>query len=241
MRLIDTSFDDPAMNLALDELLLDSVEAGEVPDTIRFWESPQTFVVLGTAQVLRDEVQEAHCRSDGVPILRRCSAGGCVLQGPGCLNYTLALSIANFPEVASLHESYRFILGRLVEVFAARGVTLTIEGISDLALGGRKVSGNAQRRRRRAILHHGTLLYRTNVDAMRRYLREPQVRPEYRGARAHDEFTTAIPMPPASLREAVRAAFPADGGADERSHEELERCRVLVREKYGARAWNCRR
>lgn len=241
MRLIDASFDEPALNLALDEVLLDAVESDTSPDTLRLWESPAAFVVLGTAQVLHDEVHEAHCQSDGVPILRRCSAGGCVLQGPGCLNYSLALNITRIPEVASLHESYRFILGRLVESFAARGVALTIEGISDLALDGRKVSGSAQRRRRKAILHHGTLLHRPNLDGMRRYLREPQVRPEYRNTRTHAEFITAIPMPPAALRESVRAAFSVDNGPDSPSREELDRCHKLVREKYGLSAWNYRR
>ena len=95
MRLIDLSFDDPAQNLALDEALLDAAEEGRSGDTLRFWESPSTFVVLGTAQVFAIEVHEAACRRDGVPVLRRCSAGGCVLQGPGSLNYSLVLCLEN--------------------------------------------------------------------------------------------------------------------------------------------------
>lgn len=241
MRLIDASFDEPALNLALDEVLLDSAESDTMPGTLRFWESPVAFVVLGTGQVLGDEVHETRCASDGVPVLRRCSAGGCVLQGPGCLNYVLALNVARFPEVASLHESYRFILGRLVNAFAVRGIAFTMEGISDLAVGGRKVSGSAQRRRRKAILHHGTLLYRPNLDGMHRYLREPEMRPAYRGTRTHAEFITSIPMSPAALREVVRTAFPGDNGPQDPSPDELDRCRGLVHSKYGLASWNYRR
>ena len=71
MRLIHYSHSDPATNLALEESILDAVEQGHQPDTLRFWECPTRFVVLGTGQALAEEVHEDHCQADGVPILRR--------------------------------------------------------------------------------------------------------------------------------------------------------------------------
>jgi lipoate-protein ligase A len=240
MRLIDYSHPDPATNLALEEVLLDEVEQGRQPDTLRFWESPVPFVVLGTAQVLAEEANEAHCLADGVPIMRRCTAGGCVLQGPGSFNYALFLTYESFPEVASLHASYRFILGKVCAALATLGIEATHQGISDIAISGLKVSGNAQRRRRRALLHHGTLLYRADADAIGRYIREPTDRPDYRGARTHGEFVTALPTDPDGLRHALTAIFGSAGGASPVA-EELERAEMLALEKYHQTTWIRRR
>lgn len=241
MRWMDLSHGAPERNLALDEVLLDSAETGRAGDTLRFWESAAPFVVLGTAQQIAAEVQEAHCREDGVPIMRRCSAGGCVLQGPGCLNYTLALTFERFPGVRTLHGSYAYILGRIAEQLHARGVPADLAGISDLAVDGRKVSGNAQRRRRRAILHHGTLLYRPDHAGMERYLREPGDRPAYRGERAHTAFVAGIPLSRETLCAAVRDAFGVAGPPAQPLEEEVAACERLAREKYSAPEWIRRR
>ena len=74
MRLLDISFNRPERNLAFDEVLLEGLKAGKITETLRFWESPVPFVVLGVAQVLRDHVYEQACGELGVPITRRCSS-----------------------------------------------------------------------------------------------------------------------------------------------------------------------
>ena len=59
---------------------------------------------------------------------------------------------------------------------------------------GRKVSGNAQRRGRRALLHHGTLLYDFDPGLAARYLKEPIRRPAYRSGRCHADFIGNLPL-----------------------------------------------
>lgn len=240
MRLIHYSNTDPAMNLALEEILLDEVEQGHRPDTLRFWESTTPFVVLGTAQALAEEVHEAHCVADGVPVMRRCTAGGCVLQGPGSFNYALSLTYDSFPEVASLHASYRFILGKICGALATLGIEAAHEGISDIAIGGRKVSGNAQRRRRHALLHHGTLLYQADPAALGRYIQEPADRPDYRGTRSHGEFVTTLPVGPEAMVSAIASAFGASE-VDTPTPDERLRAEELAAEKYRQATWIRRR
>jgi lipoate-protein ligase A len=241
IRLLDCTCESPAANLALEETLLESVDAGQAPDTLRLWESSMPFVVLGTGQVLADEVHEPNCIADGVPILRRCSAGGCVLQGPGCLNYTLCLTYDAFPETRSLCASYAFVLGRLCDAFKAQALEVRRAGISDLVLDGRKVGGSAQRRKRHAFLHHGTLLHAADQVAMARYLREPKERPDYRGERRHEEFVTTLPVDVETLRDAVCRAFDASSVASVPTEAESSAARRLEEEKYSTPAWNYRR
>ena len=167
-------------NLALDEALLLAAEAGQGGEVLRFWEWPHPAVVLGSGCRLAEDVDEAACAADGVPVLRRSSGGGTVLLGGGCLLYTLVLNYGRSGALEEIRPSYCFILGR---VAAALGPEAAQEGISDLALGGRKFSGNAQQRKRRHLLHHGTLLYAFDLGRVGRHLRPPPRQPEYRAGR----------------------------------------------------------
>ncbi|MDZ4861205.1 MAG: biotin/lipoate A/B protein ligase family protein [Candidatus Hydrogenedentes bacterium] len=241
MRVLDVSFSKPAENLAYDELLLDDAEDGRGTDTLRIWECETKFVVLGVSQVLREHARVEACASDGVRILRRCSAGGCVLQGPGCLNYSLVISHAHFPEIGTIRDSYCFVLNRLAAALKEVGVTASHKGISDLAARGRKISGNAQRRRKRFMLHHGTLLYGMDPALMERYLIEPADRPQYRGDRTHRAFVRSLPLDAAAVRAVFRRAFGAEVGADSIREDERDAIRTLVKEKYANPEWTARR
>ncbi|MFO7776234.1 MAG: lipoate--protein ligase family protein [Candidatus Hydrogenedentota bacterium] len=243
MRLLDYSFDDPRANLALDEALLDSVEHGGARETLRFWESGRPFVVLGVSQKLAEVADESACRRRGIPILRRCSAGGCVLQAPGCLNYSLVIRYESYPEAQTIHGSYELILPAIARALEERhGIPARREGISDMAVEGLKVSGNAQKRRKLAMLHHGTLLYDFDVNLATQCLRHPAERPSYRGNRNHRAFVTNLPVSRSALVETVLEAFRQKGPLDSAPVSgELEQVERLAREKYAGDEWNRRR
>lgn len=243
MRWMDVSFRSPAENLAFDEVLLDGADAGRSGETLRFWESPVRFVVLGAAQTLRQEVREKACQEDRVPVFRRCSGGGCVLQGPGCLNYSLVLRYDDRPDTRTIRGSYCHILDRISAAFQQHGLHVRPNGVSDLSLRGRKVSGNAQRRRKYAFLHHGTLLYDMDPEAMERYLCEPppEDRPQYRGDRTHRGFVTQLPFSPEALIGIIREAFEMDGSPQLPRPWELRTARALAYAKYHSEQWTRRR
>ena len=241
MRLLDISYSDPAMNLALDEVMLDSVEQGRSPDTLRLWESATPFVVIGSGQRYKEVVHYFNCLRDKVPVMRRCSAGGAVLQGPGCLNFALAVTYATFPEVADLHASYRYILGQLIKAFKKAGIETEQAGVSDLVMVNRKFSGNAQRRKRNACLHHGSLVYHLDAAAMQRYLPEPKERPTYRGQRTHESFMRPLPLSHEELRRLVLDTFAPEGVATPPLPEETEEATALAQTKYSQNDWTLRR
>jgi len=113
-------------------------------------------------------------------------------------------------------------------------------GLSDLAIGGHKVSGNAQRRKREAILHHGTLLYRPDYAGMARWLREPAKRPDYRGARDHRAFVGTLPLERGALETCTAEAFGATRETAA-TDAELKVMRTLAAEKYATETWSRRR
>jgi lipoate-protein ligase A len=238
MRALDLTLGSAAENLALDEALLLQAEAEDPAggEVLRVWEWPRPAVVLGSGCKLAEDVDQEACQADGVPVLRRSSGGGTVLLGKGCLCFSLVLAFSRHPALAEVRPSYRFILGRLAEAFDIPGLELA--GISDLALDGRKFSGNAQQRKRHHLLHHGTILYAFDLPQVGRYLRLPARQPEYRAGRGHGEFLRNLDRPRDWLAARLRAAWEADEGQAAWPAEEVRR---LAGEKYSLRAWTERR
>jgi len=190
---LDESPADPRENLDLDEALL-----YEGRGVLRVWEVERECVVLGRAGQPESDVHLVACRRGGVPVLRRCSGGGAVLLGAGCLNYTLVLPLEWDPRWSDVRYSLRWILARMKQAIGLP--QLRREEPCDLALDRRKVSGSAQRRTRSAILHHGTLLYKFDAARAERFLKAPARQPRYRAGRSHRDFLGNLPMTAAELR-----------------------------------------
>lgn len=205
----DISFDSPEENILYDEVLLHLAQKADGGEVLRFWESAIPFVVLGRiSSVQEDLYQEALCK-DQVVVTRRSSGGGTVLQGPGCLNYALVLAKSQHKSISDLHQSYAYILEKVIGALAVAGVELMYLPISDMVLkkGHRKFSGNAQRRSRDYILHHGTILYDADMALIERYLRMPHKVPEYRQGRNHQNFLQNLSLAPSLIKERISQAF----------------------------------
>ncbi len=188
----DISFEKPVENILYDDVLLDLAERGQQGEALRFWESRETFVVLGRISNLWEDVHVDRARKDGIPVLRRSSGGGTVLQGKGCLNFTLVLSKDVHPQIIKLKESYQYILEKVSRSLENLGIQSCVRPISDLAVGENKFSGNAQKRGRAFILHHGTILYDFNLSLIEKYLKIPRSMPEYRRERPHADFVANL-------------------------------------------------
>lgn len=206
-RLLDLTLPSPVENLALDEALVDELDENGGDPVLRFWEGDRYFVVLGRSSSVDADVHVAACQEDGVPILRRASGGGTVVQGPGCLSYALAVPLTLHPDLADIRSTNRFILDRIAAALHRWEPTTAFRGISDLAIGDRKISGNAQRRKRRALLFHGTILHDMPADCIARYLKHPARQPEYRGERTHVAFLRTIRTSPEQIKVAIAEAW----------------------------------
>jgi lipoate-protein ligase A len=234
MHYLDLTLPSPAANLACDEALLDACEEESGPEVLRFWEPREYFVVAGFSNVVAREANLEACRRAGVGVFRRCSGGGTVLQGPGCLNYSLVLKLAGRPELETIPAANRHIMARHRDALSALlGSAVEVRGWTDLALGGLKFSGNAQRRKRRALIFHGTFLLRFDLGLMEIFLTMPSREPDYRQGRAHSHFLTNLNAPAPAIKATLRQAWGAAtalGTAPD--------CRRLVAEKYSRDEWN---
>ncbi len=239
LQLVDVSLESPALNLALDEALLEQCEAAEgAGGVLRFWRTADYFVVVGYGNRVGAEVDVAACGAAGMPVLRRCSGGGTVLQGPGCLNYALVLPVAESGPLASITGTNEFVMERNREAVAGLvGQPVRIEGHTDLAVAGRKFSGNSQRRRRRCLLFHGTFLLGFELRLIGRVLRPPTREPAYRQGRGHGDFVMNLPVAEEVLRAALRRVW---GAQNEMKNPPVALARELAAARYGNDEWNRR-
>ncbi len=301
MQLLDLTLPTPAENLAGDEALLDWRETEPGPDILRFWTPDRHFVVVGYANKVAREVDVEACRARQIPILRRCTGGGAVLQGPGCLNYALILNIERWPGLRSITQTNCFIMQRQAQALSSlpggaassppsspreervgrgpsRGETnknapphplpapslrqagspllhpmeereksrslmhpwlpgdpVTVEGFTDLAVNGLKFSGNAQRRKRRCLLFHGTFLLDLDLSLMEELLRPPSRQPAYREHRSHAEFLTRLDCPASAIKAALQQVWNAKEPLEGMPAAAINQ---LVRAKYETDEWN---
>jgi lipoate-protein ligase A len=184
-------------------------EQGRGGKVLRFWESPELFIVLGKIGKEQDDVKIDAVLKDGISVLRRSSGGGTVLQGKGCLNYSLVLSKACNPQIADLRKSYRYILGKIILALKQLGVEAVFCPISDIALADslKKISGNAQKRSKQFILHHGTILYDFDLPNIEKYLKIPKETPEYRQRRSHLDFVANVPFNVGKMKNSLKKVF----------------------------------
>jgi lipoate-protein ligase A len=239
MEFLDLTFPTPAENLACDEALLDAAETGSGGEVLRFWESPEFFVVVGYGDKVQTEVNVAACEGRRIPILRRCSGGGTVVQGPGCLSYGLVLQITEDNPIRSISSANEFIMERnrsaADSALRAPHGQVRVQGYTDLAIGSLKFSGNSQRRRKHFLLFHGTFLLDFDVSLVSTLLHQPSREPDYRASRSHNEFMTNLHVSLAELKAALTRAWGASNHSRDFPQSHFEK---LVAEKYSTKDWN---
>ena len=112
------------------------------------------------------------------------------------------------------------------------GVKAVFLPVSDIALSGstKKFSGNAQKRGKKFILHHGTILYRFPLERMERYLLYPKQVPDYRANRTHLDFVTNISLGVETIKSGLMKIFKADKQRNDIS--DLERnCLSFIKQR----------
>lgn len=241
----------PAEILATEEVLLDAAEAGDCDETLSFWESQSHFIVLGYGNKVSTEVNQAACERLGVPILRRISGGGTVLQGPGVLNYSLVLRASENSALASIHGANQFIMQKNAEALtrllnaaceAKAEQRVEVQGHTDLAISGRKFSGNAQRRKRTHLLFHGSILLNVDLELLEQVLPPPTLQPDYRQGRKHRDFLTQFSVNRDLIVRTLTNAWSPISFDYNILHSKwiTLRRRSLVAERYTQSSWNLR-
>ena len=146
----------PAFNLACEEYYL----RDRREDVFLLWQN-DPVVVIGKNQNVYDEVCLDYAREHGIQIIRRITGGGAVYHDHGNVNYTF---ITSREKAQSLDFAY--FTRPIVAALHSMGIEAKLSGRNDLLAGELKFSGNAQYSTSDRILHHGTLLFNSQMDVL---------------------------------------------------------------------------
>jgi len=163
MKTILNHLHDPHFNLALEEYVLKHMDCEE--DILLLWVNAPS-VIVGRNQVVYGEVNVEYCKKHDIPIIRRISGGGTVYHDLGNLNFSIISK--HYQDVL---KNYRFFTQPVVDFLQQMGVNASFSGKSDLVIGTDKFSGNAQMYHQKKMLHHGTILFETNLDTLSKVLK----------------------------------------------------------------------
>lgn len=233
MYWIDHRDDDPALNLALEEVLLGRMEPGH-PGFAMLWQNRPT-VVVGRFQNARAEINAAYARERGIAVARRMTGGGAVYHDAGTLNYTFVQPLDHAGSLPTFREAAEPVAAAL----RALGLPVCFSGRNDIMLNGRKVGGVAYCRREGGFLHHGCILVHTDLEALARVLTVDPEKFRSKGVasvRARvGNLAEARPLRVADLRAALLSG--RDGPLYTPTAEEMAEARRLRDDKYASPAW----
>jgi lipoate-protein ligase A len=145
---------DPFFCLAAEEYLLKNFSE----DIFMLWQSEKA-VVVGKHQNLLAEINYPFVLENNIALCRRISGGGTVFHDSGNVNFSFIKNVKSPVEI-----SFKLFTAPVVDALAKLGVTATTSGRNDLLIEGRKISGNAEHVYKNRVLHHGTLLFNSDLE-----------------------------------------------------------------------------
>lgn len=269
-RLINTGYSTGAMNMALDEAIMQSIRAGEVPPTIRFYGWEPAALSLGYFQSLEDKVDVDACRERGIDVVRRLTGGRAVLHDDE-LTYSLVVSeeVSFLPD--SVVDSYKIISRGLLAGFHELGIEAEMVSLADkkqekrnksaacfdapswyeISVAGKKIVGSAQTRREGVILQHGSILNTQDIDELFSILK-------FKSERRKEKFKSLFTRKATTIYDVLGRSFSLnelvvafrkgmEAGLEISLEEgeltdcELATARELVENKYSSQEWNYKR
>lgn len=238
MRIIINKHTNPYFNLATEEYLLHHAEE----DIFMLWQD-EPCIVVGKNQNTLSEINYDYVKANQIPVVRRLSGGGAVFHDLGNINFTFIQSGASH-----LFADFKTFTLPIIDVLKQMGVSAEFSGRNDLLIDGKKFSGNAQYRHKDRVLHHGTLLFSSEIKDLSQALRPKEAKFEGKGVKSVVSRVTNIsehlpePMSLEAFIERIEnhilALDPAQNHREPLSLEELTAIERLTAEKYSSYDWN---
>lgn len=238
IKLLETGYNSATLNMAIDETLMETRD--DVP-VLRIYGWKPAAISIGYFQSMKDEVDLEKCSQLGLDVVRRLTGGGAVLHE---FELTYSFITRQYPQ--NILESYKWICDAIVMSINRLGVDASFVPLNDIVVDGKKVSGNAQTRKKGVLLQHGTLLLDLDVDKMFSVLKVSSEKLRDKIIKDVKERVTCLAGitfddMASSLKSSFSEKFDAQIVANSLSTEEISRAEWMANRRYSSKEWNFRR
>lgn len=237
MRIIRSKSHNPYFNLAMEEYVFNTLE----DDIFMLWRNDQAIIV-GKNQNTVEEINVDYVEDHDIPVVRRMSGGGAVFHDLGNLNFTFISD-----DDGNSFSNFKRFTQPIVDLLQRLEVNAECSGRNDLTIDGKKFSGNAQFKSKKRVLHHGTLLFSSDITDLSSALKPKASKFEGKSVKSVQSRVTNISshlkedMSIAGFMDALEAFMDEQSEAFEKyeltSHD-MAAINKMVEEKYGTWEWN---
>jgi lipoate---protein ligase len=183
INIVNTSRE-PYFNLALEEYFVKHKSLGD--DLLILWQNEPTIVV-GKNQNTYEEINTEYVKENNINVVRRLSGGGAVYHDLGNLNFTIIKNESSFHQ-----NDFSFFALPVIGCLKKLGIAATFDGRNDILIDGKKFSGNAQYFHKDIVLHHGTLLFSSDLTILSKALNVKKEKFESKGVKSVSSRVTNI-------------------------------------------------
>lgn len=242
-RIINEGEYSEAMHHALDEVLTEKMDNGEMRPTLRFWHRPHTSIPMGRFQSYHDEVEHEFIEDNDIEVVRRITGGGAMFSEPGKV-ITYSIYIPKDQVNENIEESYRELDEFAVNALKDLGVEAEYRPLNDIEHPEGKLGGAAQIRKQNAVLHHTMMSYDLDTRKMLKALRIGKEKVSDKAIESAEKRVARISDHVDHSREKVIQAliegFTEDKNWEESSltEEEIEEAEELAEVKFRSEEWN---
>lgn len=234
----------PMMNAALDEVLVNEVGSGRRGPTLRIWEWDEAAVIIGSFQSVMNEVDEEQLAAHRAQLVRRISGGGAMYMEPAS-SITYALYVPEeLVRGMSFADSYAFLDDWVLEALRSLGIDASYKPLNDITSPLGKIGGAAQKRiANGAVLHHVTMAYDMDAEAMTQVLRIGREKLSDKGTTSAQKRVDPLRSQTGLAREEIITHMLEvftqryGGTADKVTAEEYAFAERLVAEKFSTEEW----
>lgn len=237
MLYINNSITNPYFNLAAEEYLLKE----KTDECFMLWRN-EPCIVIGKNQNTLSEINIDYVKKNNITVVRRLSGGGAVFHDLGNINFTFIVN-----DTEDSFNNFEKFTKPIIEVLKGLNINAAFSGRNDLTIDGKKFSGNAQYNYKNRVLHHGTLLFSSNMSDLSGALKVKPIKFEGKGVKSVASRVTNISQhlaEPISVMEfndlIMNYIMYTNYGKAfyEFSDEDLKAINKLKDEKYSTWDWN---
>lgn len=189
-RIIDTGPLTAAENMALDQTILESCDAGICPDTIRFLSFDPHCALVGRFQTVEKEIRADYCREKGIDINRRITGGGALYWDTKDIGWEIFSRFDGFFGKKNIESFYGIFCSAVASGINNFGISSKFRRRNDIEVNGKKISGSGGTSLRNAFMFQGTLLVDIDIEIMLRALRIPVEKLKYKEVNSLKERIT---------------------------------------------------